>query len=136
VSQSPPGTLTPLPSGAGAALLLAFGAITSGLILWGGDVLPQGSGRAVLLLFASSLAALLTALLWLAWLGLRQGGGWALVWAIGIWIPYVNLVIASVYARRYWSAGARAPALLALAGLIGQTILALLLAVVPAPLLV
>ena len=37
--------------------------------------------------------------------------------ALAIWIPYVNFVVASIYARRYWSEGARAPALLALAGM-------------------
>ena len=41
---------------------------------------------------------------------------------LGIWIPYVNLVLAGVFARRYWSEGGRGPALLGILGMVGQTV--------------
>ena len=34
----------------------------------------------------------------------------------------MNFVVGSIFARRYWSEGARAPALLAIAGMVGQTL--------------
>jgi hypothetical protein len=37
----------------------------------------------------------------------------------------VNFVAGSMFARRYWHRGARAPALLALAGMIGETVVTL-----------
>jgi hypothetical protein len=40
-------------------------------------------------------------------------------------VPYVNLLAASSFARRYWNEGARAPALLGIAGFVGQTIASL-----------
>lgn len=102
-----------------AFLMLAFGAVTAGCIvgLGGGD-----AGAFDLLLLSASLGALATAGLWLWILAARTSRNWALAFALGIWIPYVNFVIASIFARRHWSAGARAPALLAIAGMVGQTI--------------
>ena len=55
-------------------------------------------------------------------------------WLVAMLIPYVNLIAASSFARRYWSEGARAPALLAIAGIVLQTLasLQLLAPVLPA----
>lgn len=102
-----------------AFLILAFGAVTSGLIV----ALAADDRSAVdLLLLSTSLGAIATAGLWLWILASRCGTGWSVTFALTIWIPYVNFVVASIFARRYWSAGARAPALLALAGMAGQTL--------------
>jgi hypothetical protein len=102
-----------------AFLILAFGAVTSGLIVG----LASDEHSAVdLLLLSASLGALATAGLWLWILATRRGTGWAVTFSLAIWIPYVNFVVASIFARRYWSEGARAPALLALAGMFGQTL--------------
>jgi hypothetical protein len=49
----------------------------------------------------------------------------ALVFSVALLIPYVNFVVASVYARRYWGEGARAPALLALAAIALETVASL-----------
>ncbi len=111
-----------LPDWLHAVLLVAFGVSTAGLILFFDS---SGLGRLDLLLLASSLGAVLTAGLWITLLGLRRSTGWALALCGAIWIPYVNFVIASIYARRYWSEGARTPALLAIAGMIGQTLASL-----------
>ena len=92
-------------------------------------------GKPPLLLFAASGAALIVAGIWLLVLGLRSGPGWAVAWCVGIWIPYINLVLAGIYARRYWDDGARAPALLGVAGFGAQTIATLLLLSPPSPVL-
>lgn len=102
-----------------AFLILAFGAVTSGCIVALAD---DRTGALDLLLLSASLGALATAGLWLWILAARTSRNWALAFALGIWIPYVNLVIASIFARRHWSEGARTPALLAIAGMVGQTI--------------
>ncbi len=105
-------------------LLLLFGAVTVTLIRVL-DVPPFG--RIDLLLNASSLAMLVTALAWLFVLALRRG----VLWWVGMLIPYVNLLVASSFARRYWSDGARAPALLALLGMLLQTLAALRMLTLP-----
>jgi len=102
-----------------AFLILAFGAVTSGCIV---GLASDERGAVDLLLLSASLGALATAGLWLWILAGRISRGWALAFALGIWIPYVNFVIGSLFARRYWNVGARAPALLAIAGMVGQTI--------------
>jgi len=105
-----------------AALILAFGAATSGFVLlFGRDSLPVVD----VLLMSASLGALVTSALWLWILAARRSRGWGLAFAATIWIPYVNFVVASIFARRYWSEGARAPALLALAAMVGQTLASL-----------
>ena len=48
----------------------------------------------------------------------------------------MNFVLATIFARRYWDAGARTPALLALGGLFAQTLATLLLLRPPTPVLV
>jgi hypothetical protein len=123
-----------LSGGARAVLALLFGACDALLIQ--GLAAHGETPRLQVLLMASSLSALLVSVLWLGLLAARRGRGWALVVGLGIWLPYVNLVIASVFARRYWSEGARRPALLGLAGLLGQTLasLQLLLCAAPTPL--
>ena len=104
-----------------AALILAFGAATSGFVLiFGADSRPIVD----VLLMSASLGALVTSGLWLWILAARLSRNWGLAFAVTIWIPYVNFVVASVFARRYWSQGARAPALLALAAMAGQTLAA------------
>lgn len=111
----------PVPEAAPPALLLAlFGVLTALLIRSGAGLLPVSSGRLDLLLFAAGGGALGTALVWLLALGLRRGPGWACTWLVAIWIPYVNLLVASLFVRRYWREGARAPALLGIAGGIAQ----------------
>jgi hypothetical protein len=102
-----------------AALILAFGAATSGFVLFFGR---DPMAVADLLLLSASLGALVTAGLWLWIIAASHSRGWNLAFAFTFWIPYVNFVVASLFARRYWSQGARAPALLALAGIVGQTI--------------
>lgn len=102
-----------------AVLLLAFGGSTAALIATVGDV---GAHPLDLLLFGASLGALVTAGLWLWILAAKRSLGWGLTFTATFWVPYVNLVVASIYARRYWSEGARTPALLAIAGMVGQTI--------------
>ena len=102
-----------------AFLMLAFGAVTSGLIV---GLASDERSASDLLLLSVSLGAIATAGLWLWILAARRGTGWAVTFSLAIWIPYVNFVVASIFARRYWSEGARAPALLALAGMAGQTL--------------
>ena len=96
---------------------LCFGAATAGAIELFARGVPSALDR---LLVGASIASLLVATLWLAWLALRRGGAWAWVFALGIWIPYVNLLIAAHYARRHWRDGAAPPGWLALAGLAAQ----------------
>jgi hypothetical protein len=97
-----------------AFLLLAFGVSTSLVILALGGA---GARPLDLLLLAASLGALLTAGIWLWILAARRSFGWGLL--------FLNFVVASVYARRYWAEGARKPALLALAAIFAQTIASL-----------
>jgi len=100
-------------------LLAVFGVSTSLLIVEMGDL---GARPLDLLLLGASLGALVTAGIWLWILALRRSVGWGLLFTAVLLIPYVNFVVASVYARRYWSEGARAPALVALAAMVVQTI--------------
>jgi hypothetical protein len=108
-------------------LMLVFGATSAVLI----RTLDQPMlGRPALLGLATGSAALLTALVWFAILGARRH----VLWLLAMFIPYLNLIAASSYARRYWNEGARAPALLAIAGIVLQTLasLQLLAPVLPA----
>jgi hypothetical protein len=116
--------LEPLSELSTGLLLLLFGGVTVGLI----RVLDAPPiGRLDLLLNSSSLAMLATALAWFFLLALRHGT----LWWLGMLIPYVNLLVASSFARRYWGEGARAPALLALLGMLLQTLATLRLLTVP-----
>jgi hypothetical protein len=108
-----------LPEAARLGLLLLFGLSTAALITNFG---VSGVGRVDLLLFSASLGAILTSLVWLALLALRRSRNWAVALWLGIWIPYLNLLLAAGFARRYWSDGARAPALVAIAGFAVQTL--------------
>ena len=105
-----------------ALLLLAFGVSTALLIIALGGA---GARTLDLLLLGASLGALLTAGLWLWILAARRSFGWGLLFTATALIPYVNFVVASVYARRYWAEGARKPGLLALAAIVVQTIASL-----------
>ena len=102
-----------------AVLLLVFGVSTSLLIVAMGEL---GARSLDLLLLGASLGALVTAGVWLWLLALRRSAGWGLLFTAALLIPYVNFVVASVYARRYWREGARAPALLALVAMVVETI--------------
>lgn len=102
-----------------AFLILAFGIATSGFVFFFGR---EPTPLVDLLLLSASLGALVTAGLWLWILAGRQSRNWGITFALTIWIPYVNFVVASLFARRYWSQGARAPALLAIAGMFGQSL--------------
>jgi len=107
-------------------LLIAFGLVAVGLIRAFDDPTLR---RSDLLLMACSLSALLTSLIWFFVLALGRGA----LWSIAMLIPYVNLLAASSFARRYWNEGARAPALLAIAGMIGETIASLRLLIPATP---
>ena len=107
-----------LPTPAAPLLLLAFGGLSVGFIR-GLDA--PGVAALDLLVLATSFGAILTALLWFFVLALRRGPWWSLA----MLVPYVNLLAASSFARRYWNEGARAPALLGIAGFVGQTIASL-----------
>lgn len=102
-----------------AALIVAFGAATAAFVVFfGREPKPVFD----LLLLSASLGALVTAGLWLWFVAAHLSRGWSWAFALTLWIPYVNFVVASVFARRYWGQGARAPALLALAGIAGETL--------------
>ena len=119
----------PLSDGWRWLLMLVFGATSAALIrLMDGPLIP----RLELLGLATGSAAVITALVWFAILGARRDA----LWVLAMLIPYVNLVAASSYARRYWSQGARAPALLGLAGIVVQTAASLRLLVPALPPLV
>jgi len=107
-----------LPTLAAPGLLLAFGAQS---VAWIYSIDSPAIARPDLLLFSLSLSALGTALIWFFLLALRRG----VLWSLAMLVPYVNLLAASAFARRYWSEGARAPALLAIAGMLGETVASL-----------
>ncbi|MEX2204809.1 MAG: hypothetical protein WEF50_01115 [Myxococcota bacterium] len=102
-----------------AALLCAFGISTSLVIV---ALAELGARPFDLLLLAASLGALVTAGLWLWILATRRSLGWGVAFGLALLVPYVNFVVASIYARRYWSEGGRAPALLALLAIAVQTV--------------
>lgn len=111
---------------------LCFGAATAVAIEAVASELPSALDR---LLVGAGSAALVTALLWIALLATRRGRGWVWTIALGIWIPYVNLLIAAHYARRHWRDDAAAPGWLALGGLLAQLLASLrLLCAAPPPL--
>jgi hypothetical protein len=116
-----PGPSTPWAAAGRAAPWLALGLLTAATVRLIGPSLPAGIGRLDLLLLAASLSGMWTALAWLACQGAARSTGWAVTWGACIWIPYLNLVIASLYARRYWRDGARTPSLLGIAAILGQT---------------
>ncbi len=116
-----------------ALLILAFGVTTAAAIQANDLFLPPGAGRLAILLFAAGLGAIVTALFWMLALGVQRSPGWAAAWLIGIWIPYINLVLGSLYARRYWNDGARPAGLLGLAGMVAQTLAGILLLFPEAP---
>ena len=107
-----------MPGLAAGLLLLAFGGLSVAFIR-GLDA--PGIASVDLLVLATSLGAILTALLWFFLLALRRGP----LWSLAMLVPYVNLIAASSFARRYWNEGARGPALLGIAGFVGQTIASL-----------
>ncbi len=104
-----------LPAPAAPHLLLAFGGLSVAFIR-GLDA--PGVAAFDLLVLATSFGAILTALLWFFVLALRRGPWWSLA----MLVPYVNLLAASSFARRYWNEGARGPAVLGIVGFVGQTI--------------
>ncbi|MFQ5514194.1 MAG: hypothetical protein ACE5FG_07100 [Myxococcota bacterium] len=107
-------------SDAARLILLGVFALTAvGIIELGGS---QGLARVPLLVFALSSGALLSSLLWLVLLALRLSRGWAVALLLSLPVPYLGLVLASIFARRHWTQGARTPALLAVASLLGQSI--------------
>ena len=109
----------PGPSSTARALLwLLFGVSTS-IFIHMFDA-RGGMSRFDLLLWGGSLGALLTAGAWIIGLGVRRSRGWAIAMVAGMWIPYINFVIASIYARRYWHEDARSPGLIALSALVVQ----------------
>jgi hypothetical protein len=101
-----------------AALIVCFGAATALAIVF---FAPGAASSFDLLVLGASLGALATAGVWLWVVALRNHSRWGVALAILLWVPYVNFVVASMFARRYWHRGARAPALLALAGMLGET---------------
>ena len=102
----------------GWVLMAIFGAATVLLI----DALDTpGRPRLDLFGLAAGFSAIITALAWFFVLGVQRSA----LWGLAMLIPYVNLIAASYYARWYWSDGARAPALLGLAGIAAQTVASL-----------
>ncbi|MBW2279948.1 MAG: hypothetical protein JRG76_03715 [Deltaproteobacteria bacterium] len=118
-----------LPASAAPLLLVSFGVLSVGFIH---ALDAPGVRSADLLLLATGFGALLTALLWFFLLALRRGP----FWSLAMLVPYVNLLAASSFARRYWNEGARGPAILGLLGITGETIASLRLLVPPLPPLV
>jgi hypothetical protein len=110
-------------------LTVLFGATSVALIRW---VATPSTHWPELLGFATGSAAMVTALAWIAVLGARRH----VLWVVAALIPYVNLVAASSFARRYWGEGARAPALLGIAGVTVQTVASLYMLVPALPALV
>lgn len=108
-------------------LMLFFGAATSVLISFFD---APGLTRLDLLGLAGGTAAIFTAMIWFFLIAIDR----SFWWGLAMLIPYVNLIAASYYARWYWREGARAPALLGLAGIFAQTVtsLALLQPTLPA----
>jgi hypothetical protein len=102
---------------AGALPYLGFGAATAFSIRAFAAAWDSALDR---LLVGAGIAALATALVWIALLAARRSRGWAFAMGLGIWIPYINLLLAARYARRYWREDAAAPGWLALAGLAAQ----------------
>ena len=90
------------------SVLSAF-AGASGLALYG-----VGPGGAVLdvTLFAVGVGSFVSSFVWIFVLALSRRR----LWVVGMLIPYVNLLVASAFARRFWNEGARAPALLGFLG--------------------
>ncbi len=119
MDRSDAAPLSDLPEITYPGLLLLFGVSTAGLIVALGASMTN---RADLLLFCAGLGATLTSLVWMALLALQCGRAWALALWLGIWVPYVNLVLAAAFARRYWNRGARTAALVAIAGLLMLTL--------------
>lgn len=108
-----------LPPPALAVLTVVFALATAGLIhLFGRS---GALSLANLLGIGLSLAALVTAGVWILLLAIRRSPGWGTVVGLTLWVPYLNLIVASVYARRFWHEGANRPAWLAIAGMLGQT---------------
>ena len=123
---SDPGVLPP----ASAPLLLVFFGALSVAFIRGLDA--PGVRSLDLFLLATGFGAVLTALLWFFLLALRRGP----LWSLAMLVPYVNLLAASSFARRYWNEGARGPAILGLVGLAGETVASLRLLVPQLPPLV
>ena len=122
MSERDSAATAPLPELVQALLVLAFAGLTAlGIRALDQPALP----RMELLLGSASLAALVTALLWVVALGIRRGGAWAWLLALGAWVPYVNLVLVSVYVRRFWSEDGRGPGWLVGVSLVLQVALSL-----------
>ena len=119
----------PLPDAGYWLLTVLFGVTSVALIEWFATPTTRWPE---LLGFASGSAAIVTALAWIAVLGARRH----VLWVVAALIPYVNLVAASSFARRYWGEGAREPALLGIAGLAVQTVASLYMLVPALPALV
>lgn len=120
---------TELPALAAPLLLIVFGGLSVAFIR-GFDA--PGVAGADLLLLATGFGAILTAMLWFFLLALPRGT----LWSLAMLVPYVNLLAASSFARRYWNEGARAPAVLGMLGIAGQTIASLRLLIPQLPPLV
>lgn len=99
--------------------MVVFGAASATLIHFFGR--SGGIALVDLLGLGLSLGALITAGVWILLLAIRRSPTWGLVVGATLWIPYLNLLVASVYARRFWHEGANRPAWLAIAGMLGQT---------------
>ena len=85
-----------------------------------------------LLLFAGGLGALAAGLIWLVAVALDHSTTWSIV----LVVPYVNTLVLPMFVRLYWTRGARAPGLLLVGGVVGETLGLALMLSRPAQLLV
>jgi len=118
-----------LPELARWCILLVFGAVTTLAILANGE---PGVRRGVLLLFSAGLGSIAAALAWFLAVAVQR----SLIWTLVLALPVVNALVLPIFVRLYWTRGTRFPAMLALAGMVGEIVGGLLLMGGVAPVLV
>jgi len=118
VSGEPSALALELPEPAYWVLWLLFGVSSIGTLqLYVPSELPL-LDRA---LMTFGLSLVITSMGWFFLLALRC----SVLWSIAMLIPYINLIAISMFARRYWTRGARLPALLVLGATLAQLALML-----------
>ncbi len=110
-----PGGAPGLPSVGLWCVMLVFGAVTLHMISRTDE---PGAARLDVLLFASGVGCLAASLCWFFVVALQR----SLIWSLIMVIPLVNTLALPLFARAYWSQGARAPTLLAMVGIAGELV--------------